>query len=103
MCFTSHMSQQHDKAVYMDTELPLEAIRKYNSAHSPICSKMKSDLIAVKRQLISEQKRAANVLRKTAKLAEKAAAKVPAKKGKKNYSCKSERRYSRSSCRVLDG
>jgi hypothetical protein len=72
----------------MDTELPLEAIRKYNVAHSPICSKMKSALLAVKRQLISEQKRAATVLRKTAKLAEQAAAKVPAKKGKKATSAK---------------
>ena len=67
----------------MDTELPLEAVRKYNVDHNPICSKMRSDLIAVNRQLKSEQKRAATVLRKTAKLAEKVAAKVPAKKGKK--------------------
>ena len=63
----------------MDTELPLEAVRKYNVAHNPICSKMRSDLIAVNRQLKSEQKRAATVLRKAAKLA----AKVPVKKGKK--------------------
>jgi hypothetical protein len=79
-CFTSHMSQQHNKPVYMDTELPLEAVRKYYVDHTPICSKMRSDLIALNKKLKSEQKRAATVLRKAAKLAAKVAAKVPVKK-----------------------
>ena len=90
-CFISHMSQQHGRAVYMNTHLPLEAIKKYQAKHSPICTNMKSELVWQKRQLLSKQKREATVLRKTAKraektaakLAEKAAKKISAKKGKK--------------------
>ena len=78
-CFTSHMHQQHNETIYMDTELLLEAVRKYYVDHTPICSKMRSDLIALNKKLKSEQKRAATVLRKAAKLA----AKVSVKKGKK--------------------
>ena len=85
------MSQQHGRAVYMNTNLPLEAVKKYQAKHSPIFTKMKSELVYQKSQLLSKQKREATVLRKTAKraekaaakLAEKAAKKIPAKKGKK--------------------
>ena len=90
-CFISHMSQQHGRAVYMNTHLPLEAIKKYQAKHSPICTNMKSELVWQKRQLLSKQNREATILRKTAKraekaaakLAEKAAKKISAKKGKK--------------------
>ena len=90
-CFINHMSQQHGRAVYMNTHLPLEAIKKYQAKHSPICTNMKSELVWQKRQLLSKQNREATVLRKTAKraekaaakLAEKAAKKISAKKGKK--------------------
>ena len=90
-CFINHMSQQHGRAVYMNTHLPLEALKKYQAKHSPICTNMKSELVWQKRQLLSKQNREATVLRKTlkraektaAKLAEKATKKVSAKKGKK--------------------
>ena len=90
-CFINHMSQQHGRAVYMNTHLPLKALKKYLAPHSPICTNMKSKLVCEKRQLLSKQNREATVLRKTlkraekaaAKLAEKATKKVSAKKGKK--------------------
>ena len=79
-CFTSHMQQQHNETVYMETVLPLEVVKKPQHVnHTPICSRMRSDLVALNKKLKSEERAAASVLRKAAKLA----AKVLAKKVKK--------------------
>jgi hypothetical protein len=90
-CFIHHMSQQHDLAVYMNTDLPLKTLKKHLAPHNPICTKMKSKLVCDKKELLSKKNREATVLRKSliraekaaAKLAKKATKKVPAKKGKK--------------------
>ena len=90
-CFIHHMSQQHDLAVYMNTDLPLKTLKKFEARHNPICTHMKSKLVTDKKEALSKKNRAATVLRKSLISAEKAAAKtakratkkVPAKKGKK--------------------
>ena len=90
-CFIHHMSQQHDLAVYMNTDLPLKTLKKFEARHNPICTHMKSKLVSDKKEALSKKNRAATVLRKSLIRAEKAAAKtakratkkVPAKKGKK--------------------
>ena len=37
-CFIHHMSQQHDLAVYMNTDLPLKTLKKYQAPHTPVCT-----------------------------------------------------------------
>ena len=49
-CFIHHMSQQHDLAVYMNTDLPLKTLKKYEAPHNPICTKMKSKLVCDKKK-----------------------------------------------------
>ena len=90
-CFIHHMSQQHELPVYMNTDLPLKTLKKFEARHNPICTHMKSKLVTDKKEALSKKNRAATVLRKSLISAEKAAAKtakratkkVPAKKGKK--------------------
>jgi hypothetical protein len=90
-CFIHHMSQEHDLPVYMNTDLPLKTLKKFEARHNPICTFMKSKLVTDKKEALSKKNRAATVLRKSLISAEKAAAKtakratkkVPAKKGKK--------------------
>ena len=58
-CFTSHMQQQHDLTVYMETILTLQAVKKPKHVkHTPICSGMRSDSVALIKKLKSDERAA---------------------------------------------
>ena len=78
-CFTSHMQQQHDLTVYMETILTLQAVKKPKHVnHTPICSRMRSDSVALNKKLKSDERAAARVVKKASKLAAKAKKDTPA-------------------------
>ena len=90
-CFTSHMQQQHDETVYMETVLPLEAVKKPKHVnHTPICSRMRSDSVALNKKLKSDERAAARVVKKASKLAAKAKKATPAKVKKDTFAVPEE-------------